>query len=185
MRVSRGNVALGLDDAEVIEQSRPLRKRGVALVLEGAAFPVWVNVAQNLLVLFCDGESIAVSLINSIQLLDHPIHRVFGKDRRAAIAGGLVPREQCIRVDVDAHVAQDVVQHIGAAQNHLILLVRAVALRGEQRALGVYRGLCVQQAGADARGALVQVTEVFLRVAVFFFCLDCFHIDSLLSELTL
>jgi len=115
VRVARGDVALGLDDAQVVVKARALGEGCVALVLKRAALPVGVDfVAQDALVLLGDGEAVAVALVYEVQLLDHPIHRVFGEDGRGAVAAGLISQEQRVGVDVDGHVPKHVVQHPGA-----------------------------------------------------------------------
>ncbi|MPN51910.1 hypothetical protein SDC9_199561 [bioreactor metagenome] len=44
MRISRGDVALRFDDAEVVKEPRAFGKRRVALVLQRASLPVGIDV---------------------------------------------------------------------------------------------------------------------------------------------
>ncbi|OPZ68354.1 MAG: hypothetical protein BWY81_00871 [Firmicutes bacterium ADurb.Bin467] len=150
VRVARGEVALGLDDAEIVEQPALGRHRGEAPVQQRVVLPERVDVPQLLLRLLGDVEHVAVALVEFVELPDDPVHRVLGKHGRGAVGGRLVAREQALGLYVDRHVLEDVLKHQRALDRERLVGMSAVALRRQYRALRADLRLDIQQRLAEA-----------------------------------
>ena len=103
VRVSRCDVPFRFDNSEIVIESRMRRKRGKSSVEERIVFPEGRDFTKLFFVFFCYIENVAVAVFEFVELVDDPFHRVFRKDRRAPVRGGLIPGDQRFRLDEDAH----------------------------------------------------------------------------------
>ena len=163
VRVARGDVALRLDDAEVIVEPRVGREGRETPVEHRVVLPEGRDLPQLPLILLRDVKDVAVPALELVELVDHPRHRVLGEDRRAAVARRLVSGDQRLRLDEDRHARKHLAQHGRALEGERLVLPLAVDAGGDHRALDTDLRLRVQQLlaeGRHARGKLSKITHI-------------------------
>ena len=135
MRIPGGEVSFRLDNAEIVEHTAFRRNGGKPFVQQGVVLPEWIDAAEGLFCFLCNIEDIAVTFFKLVQFSDDPIHCIFRENGSCTICGGLIPGKKCFGFDINSHLFQNVLQHIGTAKDDRFVCMQAVALGGEYGAL--------------------------------------------------
>ena len=159
MRIPGGQVALRLDNAEIVKNPALRRNGGKPLVQQRVVLPEGIDAAKLLLRLFRDGKDVSVPLFKFIQLPNHPVHRVLGEDGCSPVGGRLIACQQGFRLNINGHLFQNILQHIRPAQHNGLVGMQAVALSRQKGALSANHWLNRQQCLAIGIHALRQCAE--------------------------
>ena len=141
-------------DLDLVGQKRLPTGAQVVVLPEGR------EVTELLLGLLGDVEGVAVALLEGVKLVQDELHRVLGEDGGVPVLGGLVARDEGLVLDVDRHVVEDVLEHERALHHVGLVLVGAIGLGGQHRALGVDVGLLVEHLLAERLHAGRELSEV-------------------------
>ena len=159
MRIPGSQVALRLDNAEIVKNPALRRNGGKPLVQQRVVLPEGIDAAKLLLRLFRDGKDVSVPLFKFIQLPNHPVHRVLGEDGCSPVGGRLIACQQGFRLNINGHLFQNILQHIRPAQHNGLVGMQAVALGCQKGALSANPWLNGQQCLAIGIHALRQCAE--------------------------
>ena len=144
MGITRGEVSGGLDDGRILQIAQLLCHQGPSTVPEHLALPPGGNLLQLCLMLLCNIKGISRTFIKLIHLLRKPVHRIFRKDRRCTVTGGLVAHNQFALINKDGHLLQGLLQGQRPFNNHRLIFIFPVDLGIEACPFCTNSGFCTQ-----------------------------------------
>ena len=160
VRVAGVELALHAKDAGLHEGRQLVGKHRQPVVTQGVALPKRRDVADGLLVLLGHVEHVTVAPLEEVELVEHEAERVLGEDRRVAVLGRLVADDQCLVLDVDGHVVEDVGKAEGPAHDGRLVGRLTVGLSAQYGTLRVYEGSLVEHLLSEGLHALGEGPEV-------------------------